>query len=530
MEVQIRMARLKKELRDYDRFIIYGAGSLAKILNAKLQENNLHADYCVISGNPNDDSTFGELPLFSFYDCIADLRKENTVVLIAVTKLYEKEIEGILIKNNVKNYIFAASFVDSITADKYFCITEQECLDELSEWYVEKNGMEFEDIDRIRRRLVCEKNKEPDDDKILFVVNNPSPRVVKITKALVKKNYQIEILFFMAASFRSSYCDELSEMCKDYHHCERIEELMYYALLSNAGVMHVFSNIEYSYVAKILIGIKGLFPRIVFEQYDISNKMYVEDKWSAPKNFEYERYCMEYADGVCFRGFEQDYLVENESFRISGKKIKFFDYCQDDVIAKNNGRRDSLRLCYAGGIATERQWAGASFACFLEFAKLCEANKCSFHLYPARWNDEFLEDYFKLDRDSDYFHLHRPIPYEKLKYELAQYDYGVHPVRKDYREKEVNGYYTKQKFIYAATNHYYDYLDAGIPIIAAFPEKFIEYFEAKRVLINWTIEEYDFDYLRKVKGIMRENVKKIQDELKISNNIDRLINFYQSIE
>ena len=44
---------------------------------------------------------------------------------------------------------------------------------------------------------------------------------------------------------------------------------------------------------------------------------------------------------------------------------------------------------------------------------------------------------------------------------------------------------------------YFDYLDAGLPIIAGLPLKMVECLEKKGVLINWKNGQYDFEYLRK---------------------------------
>ena len=133
------------------------------------------------------------------------------------------------------------------------------------------------------------------------------------------------------------------------------------------------------------------------------------------------------------------------------------------------------------------------------------------------------------DRESKYFHFHKPVEYDKLPDELSHYDYGIVPVRDDVWENEESGYNTKYKYIYAATNKLFDYLDAGLPLIAGMPLKMAEYLEKKGVLLKWTNGQYDFDYLRAVKDDMQKQVEKIKEELNIKKQIGKLLAFYETL-
>ena len=96
-------------------------------------------------------------------------------------------------------------------------------------------------------------------------------------------------------------------------------------------------------------------------------------------------------------------------------------------------------------------------------------------------------------------------------------------------EQEKSGYNTRYKYIYAGANKYFDYLDAGIPIIAGLPLKMIQYLEEKDVLINWTNGQYDFEYLKRNLKEMRHNVRQIKQELRICNHINELLDFYDAL-
>ena len=531
MAAWFKMTRFKQKIKGYEKIVIYGAGHLAEQLNTELLKNGIFAEYCVVSHKDGSMDTFENMPLYVFDDCISDMQRRKVITLIAVTELYEREIEEVLISHNVTGYLFVTKYIaKSFTFQAYKDKSKQECLDEISEWYVDTNKLEFDDIQITRKRLESIiQEKYYDKDKIVFAVGNLSARVIKFAGALQKKGYKIEILFFpyISVAMGRDFYEQLISIGDSYHTCNTFEELMYYMIVSQAKVAHLFLYVAQSSMLRILIQNKELFPKLVFDEYDIANEMYANISQEYLAN---EKYCFEYADGLCCRGYEQEYLVNEMNYRIRGKLIRFFDYCNDEVIRKRT-KYDSepLTLCYAGGIATEKEWPDVPYACFLELAEICENNKCHFHVYPSRWDENRFSEYIELNDRSEYFHFHKPVSYEKLRQELSQYDYGVQLLKKGYCDRETVGYYKKNKLIYAACNHFYDYLDAGLPIIAGWPVKLSKYFEKEKVLLNWTIEEYDFDLLLRRRNELRQNVVYLKEKLRVGNKIDELIRFYNSL-
>lgn len=49
--------------------------------------------YCVVSNKSIFDDKFEDLDKFEFHDRYSDMQGSNVITLIAVTELYEKEIE-----------------------------------------------------------------------------------------------------------------------------------------------------------------------------------------------------------------------------------------------------------------------------------------------------------------------------------------------------------------------------------------------------------------------------------------------------
>lgn len=526
--IDINIKKMVRDIKRYDKLVIYGAGIVAKRVNAELVKNDIFAEYCVVSQMVGNRTYFENMPVFPVIDQIYDMQKEKTITLIAATDAYAADMKKTLLKYHVKNYILFSQYRPSV--EDYKGKSDKDILYEIAACHVDKQSTISYDVETVQNELICAiKNRKEQGRKIIFVVCLLSPRVVKIASALKNEGYIIDVLFCGEGNGDANYLDKLVGVVNTCTFCSTVEELLYDLIVSKAIAIHIFSWIWSSGISRILVEYKKFFPKIVFEEYDITNEMYI-NKYYPPHTLEDERFCLEHADGVCCRGYEQDYLIEQKQYQIEGKVIKFFDYCQDDIIDYSLIRSKSeLSLCYAGGISVKQEAPDNPLACFLEFAELCEKNHCHFHVYPSTWNERRYEEFIRLDSKSKYFHFHQPVPCDRLKRELSQYDYGVHLVRKDYQYREVLGDYTREKFIYSVTNHFYDYLDAGLPIIAPAPTKFVEYFKGNGVLIDWTLEEFDFEELRRRKAEFYDNVVRLREELRVKNHIHKLIDFYNSL-
>lgn len=188
--------------------------------------------------------------------------------------------------------------------------------------------------------------------------------------------------------------------------------------------------------------------------------------------------------------------------------------------------KSKLSLCYVGGLGKEE------FPEFLDnFKKLgdkCRNNKCHFHIYPNVHDEVAHSGYYEYENTNKYFHIHKPILAKDLIEEIAKYDYGVLPINKDSLKRNTYIYNTHEKVMYGVTNKFFDYIEAGLPIIAASPIEFSHFFEERGILLNWTIEDYEFNILYQKKQELKEKVLVERQKLKISNHIYELIDFYHS--
>lgn len=527
--MNINYPKLAHTLSQYHQIVFYGTGNIAQMLYEELQTRRIQVSFCVVSHKNDSNGYFQDsINVYQIDECNEELQRKDTIVIVAVSNQYADEIEKTLFESGVDRYISLADYVQRDLFHAYKDKTVEECIEDIVEWYICAEHREWKAFDDARRNIenIIYKT-EKIKDKIVIALGALTPRVIKIVGALHSAGKEMHILIYPGAVIQKICENEMHELGIVCTECSCIEELLYKVIAERAEIVHAFSGRYNTVIPYAMIKMQAILPHIVYDEYDIINELY----YNCPKDWlEEERFCLEYASGVCNRGYELDFL-QQRGYHFHGKTIHFLDSCSDNLYEASTEHSDGqeLSLCYAGGIITEEEYPDSSVACFLEFAKQCEENECHLHVYPTDWDESRYKAYINLNSNSKYFHFHKPILHEALMQELSKYDYGIHPARNNFYKMSVNGFYLREKAIYGTTNHFFDYLDAGLPIIAVAPVMMVEEFEKEGVAIKWTIEEYDFEYLRLVKKTMRERVSAVKEKYKISNNINRLIEFYDSL-
>ncbi len=511
--------KLKNILSGYDGLILYGAGYAAKNLIEILEEEDIVPSYCVVTSLAGNPKKIGILNVYSFEQKVKELLKKNILVIVAVSGSHEKKIMDLLNQAGIKNKVPLSEFWCnfSLFREMYLEKSFEWYLDRVKDWYYEHNGFTLENS-------ILQNNKEERMSRVIFVLNHPSPRAVKIIRALKNNGKQITVLLnenLVDDEAYSLWCNYLREICTCHYYSE-IEQLIFLLLKHKGMVVHVFSTPWNIYIPYLLVKMQSHIGKIVFDEYDIANGFYV----GMDKNIlQLERYCLENANGICYREFSLEYLTDSLKFNIKGKTIRFFDYCFGDEQNNVVDKTGELSMCYVGGLVRPESPAFLS----LDFIEMCEQSKCHLHVYPLKRDEIQYREYLEKEKESKYFHVHKPIAYEKLIYELSQYDYGVMPTRDDIWDMEGDTFNTKYKYIYAACNKFFDYIDAALPIIAACPLKMIEYLEDMGVLIPWTNGQYNFDFLMTERKNMKRKVIEAREILRIENHVGKLIEFYESL-
>lgn len=517
------------KIKALKHIVLYGAGNVAGQIKADLIKNGVSPDFCVVTKKDENQDFLGEVPIYTFEEKLAEIKKENTTIIIAVSKDYETEILNYLEEYEIKNILFRDDLYrkSHVTLDSYGGKSEKEYIDGIAEWYVEQYPEKNFALEEVKRSLVKKVHqKEKNSQKITVIGGDVSPRMIKIVKALSERGYSVVVLLCPEAYVRSVCINELQKLHVPHYKCNYIEELMYHLILEQSQVIHFFSCWTHSVTAYTLIRMKSLFSPIVYDEYDIINEMYINmrQEWLLA-----ERFCLEHADGICNRGWEMDYFINRKKYPINGKVLRFLDYCKDGKnLYQSKKEEESLSICYAGGMTTEKEEPTSSTVCWIELAELCEKNQCNLHVYPAIWDEKRYKDYIELDKKCLYFHFHKPVPFEQLELELSQYDYGIFPIKKGFLKHERDGYYFSRILIYTCINKYFDYLDAGLPIIGSAPVNLTRYFEDKGICLRWSIEKIDFKWLKAHRNELKQKVVSVREKLQIKNHIDELIQFYSS--
>lgn len=523
---EVMVHKLCEDIAAYNDFVFYGAGYIAKSLIHILDDEGYKPLYCVVTDLEHSPRNLEGISVYGLDEKELELQKNNTLVVVATTTSYEAEIKKILSDHKITEIRLSTHyFWIRLNESVFWNVCQKKDFDwyasRMEEWALEQGNEKWS--------FSALQNTKRNKNRILFVVNNFSPRVVKIAKALKKSGK--EVIIFLDAKMKNPEWIKFYEALQEegIRNCfyKYIEELLYLLLRERGFVIHIFSHGWDPYTSYILVKFQDFIGRIVFENYDIINGFYTN---FSEENMKLEKYCMEQSRGICYRESGLEYLIDTLHFKMQGKTIRFWDYCSEsDVINKKSKDSDELSICYSGGVITEEEYSDCPLGGFFKIAENCEKHKCHLHIYPSVWDENKYRKYIEKDHEDRYFHFHRTLPYDKLIREIAQYDYGFIPASDDIWDKEYSGYNTKYKYIYASTNKFFDYLDAGLPVIAAAPLQMAQFFEKKGVLINWTIGQYDFDYLKNMRGSMSENVAKTKKEMQIGNQINRLIDFYESL-
>lgn len=525
--MELNICRLNSILSKYTEIVLYGCGEIAIDVYTELLRIGRIPQFCVVSDKSKGINPFfdGKLAVYEIEEKEAEIRRENILIILAVNSFNAQTIRNLLDNMGINNYITILEYdrCNYTYLQEREGMSEDVWLREIAEWYIDSVQDYTLDVEKEIQRINRFRSKV-EKKKVVFVVGDLTPRTVKIAKALKGMGYQLEIYAYPNAYLRASCFDELMQLQIIFIQCKTMLELLHCLIVAQSEVIHIFTHSECSYYDRIVIQLKGILPPMVYDEYDITGAFYTN---ASQQVVDDEKYCLENADGICNRGFEIEYLKQGCNYCISAPNIQFSDYCNE--IQYNKAERLSeLSFCYVGGIVSQREYPDF-FENFKNFAKMCKVNNCHFHIYPVVFDEQRHVEYRELEKQNEYFHLHMPVPFGKLALEIAQYDYGIFPISK----KALNGagyvYNTHEKLIYGFTNKYFDYLDAGLPIIAATSLRQVQFFKERNVILDWTIEDYDFNELRRRKQELKENVLIEREKLKISNHIEELIDLYTFI-
>lgn len=512
------------------KIVLYGAGQKTHSVYNALCLSGYTIVYCVVTNVSVGESYFEGVKVYPFVEKKDEIVEKGYQLVIASAQKSENDIAGNIEQNGINEYWRTNEMPWSVSFDDYKQLDSDGYMDIIKRKYYsdEKRYGINENI-----KSFIEENKvlQVKERKLLFLLTCASPRAYKIIDALHRNGYDVEVIMWANAMYLTPERNkEFEHISGQIYLCIDVEEVMLYCATSRAEILHIFSDANSDIeLPQILINCKKVFPKIVFDEYDIM----VEMRRDIPqKTVDAEIFCLQHADGLCNRYTCMEYL-EEAGYKICKKRIYFIDCCNDlnECVSPQKSDEDALHLVFAGGLFSGKEYESTKDGRFLEFGVLCMENEVHLHLYPVSYDEAKLHEYIDMEKVNPYFHLHHPVSARKLPQELSQYDYGVAGVQTGILEHAENiGSWKKESYIYSSTNKLYDYLDAGLPIVTVTPVEQTKMLERDGVLMRKYDEEINFDELREKRNEMKKRVLDVRNKYRVSNQLSALIEFYSSFK
>lgn len=518
---------MKRKLNKCKKVVLYGVGTKSYNIYKILHISGYSIAYCVVTNDSVEKSDFEDVKVYPFMKKKDEIIRQGYQLVIAVGVNYEKDIIKNIKDNGINEFWTRSDMPWNVDFETYKDLDTKGYYDIIKTKYL-SNIDEYKKNDEIRNFVNKGIKKEVNNKKILFLLLHITARAYKIINALHKRGYIVDIIIWMnSMRLTDKTCDEYSRISE---HCILScdsEEVMMYCAATNAKILHIFSHADTDLaLSQVLINGKRIFPKIVFDEYDVYTEM---RNLASEPIINAELFCLKNADGLCNRYTCMEYL-EEKGYEICKNRIYFMDCCNDDTnyISPQKTENDDINLVYAGTVITDETYEGIKCNKFLEFGELCRNKHVHFHLYPISYNQARLNAYISMEKENPYFHIHYPVPHYKLPQEISKYDYGVISATNEFLHYG-DILHTKAVVSYCAMNKLFDFLEAGLPIISAFPTEQVKIFERDGVLIRKTDEEIDFDELRQRRNEMKKRVVEVRDKYRVSNQLPKLIEFYDSL-
>lgn len=544
-----RIRDLRNSLKGYTEIFIYGAGKYAAEIYPKLCEMRLNAriEGFVVTEVKQQDFLFDQK-----IRQIGEIQKseEKRCFLVAVNRSLEAEIIDILKEKELGDYILVSDFVRG----DGFRMTEEQYRGQGFIKYIEymAESYEYQHVDEMlcksRTEIVDQielkiKNRNRKDEKQIVAVGAyGQARCRYIFRAMIERGYRVTVL--TSCANEPDWAKGLLDLQGiELIQCMTTEDILYHALVYDPLVYYVSPPWSDASIAAIMIQQKEQFGKIALELYDVMNGSYNVDE----KLLGIERYALENAEGVVWRYFAKEYLEKEFGFCYRGKSIQFIDCCAGDNLHREiDDNSDILKLCItfggtdglAGRTGNDFKKWGNDYIRFVTaqeiMQNITDRPDVLLHVYIGTASEEEKALLREVEDEYPNFKVFYNISHGELKKKLLDYDYGVQNAAGKYFMTDDQ--YRKEGCLYLRGTHaismsqkFFDYIDAGMAVIANRQIQLCNYLAQYGVIIRMDTDRLDIDYLKQHKRQFRENAEKARVELGIENHIDELLAFFQQL-
>lgn len=377
------------------------------------------------------------------------------------------------------------------------------------------------------------KKRRKNERYVVLVAECMTPRVQKIGYGLKKKGMKV-ILFIQDSGEQKLNRRKHLSYFDEWHYFRDKRTLLMLCMRFKPLAYHVFVGARVPDWAVFLVKNKRSIGKIVYDQYDIYRDMYTEEN---TRIIESEKFCLENADGIVCRSFQTQYLKKTYGYKFKGKRLLFFDYCWNEDIPPKRKKSAGEKLCivYAGrllskkdvGLLNKIEWKGV-----LQWVQSAQMADAKFIIIPANdINSVEYNAHFRLANRNSSFVLKECMDIRNLFLYEKEMDYGTDSFEL-YSDQKCNMpcFNFEKRVQYASSNKYFDYIDAGIPIITGRPTELLSrYLKRYGVIVDCILEDLPqkMDWLKLHRSDYIKPVQEARKVLNIENQIGRLIEFYK---
>ncbi len=533
------MHQLIKDLSRYKEFVIWGAGDYAKKIYKLLSNEGFSKNIKAFTVSDNcQEFSIGNIPVV----CIDSMQngKSETVILVSVSKKYNEEIKVAAKEKGYQNILDINDYFIGITKERELIRSIsfdlfRECM---ADWAVESSYKKLENYELAERyfRDLSQKRSKSGKDYLVFVTGRIFIRTTKIVLALKKKGFAIKIMQMDTDEYPGER--ELIQAQIEIAKCRSLAELFVRALEEAPLAYYIDPPYQDTTISAFIVRNKQYFGKIIFGAYDI-----FRDFSSNPlPEYRYmtEQYSLEYADGVVWRYDAMEYFQQKYGYCYHGRQIQFYDYCIDYPQIGLKSEEDKLKICWLPTVLNihlkkyEQDVKYAHMATVEEMVNLVKGRAdCILDIYVWDSTDEQKAQIAVIEKECNNVKFYYHVPHAELMERLQQYDYGTFPYRHssppEFVSENDGCYITSEKAVYPVGNKYFDYISAGIPVIADYPEKLCNYLEQFGVIVRMDIDRFDINYLKKNKERYRNQVACARRQLLMDHQIERLISFIMEV-
>lgn len=536
--MKLGLSSLCETLNQYNNIIIYGTGHYARDIYPQLQQEGLDEKIVCFTQTCECEGVLYDIPIINIK--LLECNKVDCVVLIATSEIYVEEIKKTLLE---KQYLNIVCLIDYIVDDKneqkfYALNTYGEYCESIAVWYL-KTHLDNVDKEVLVQELINrgrDVQNRKDSNLIVMICGHMSARSNKIISALKRKGYKIVMLYYHSNN-NTWYIEEFKALNITIFKCQFIEEMLYKALQYNPLVYFFEPRWGDCLWAEIMLKNKRCFGKIVISLYDILNDGYFGQPQSKRDS---EKYALENADGIVWKWFSKESL-EKKGFHFEGKSILFLDYCDyldGSDINLPNVDCDVLKLCMVMGVESlfcERRESKMDYISFANIGEVLEKignrEDCIFHFYAGRIAEKRLKLCREYESQYKNFKVILNTDRKQLLKKLVNYDYACNLYTKGLMPPDdfIIDNMTGSGMRNHERNSFFDYLSAGLPIVATMPQRFLEYMQKHDVIVKMDTSNLDIEYLKANKYYYKEKARVARKELHIDNEIGRLIEFLHEV-